>query len=85
MSEEKPLTPKQAIERARALCKQADRATVVWLVKRWNKLSVTTAYEAGPHGGVVVYWISRDGSERPKDIWAEKMPALKDAADVPLV
>jgi len=82
--DEKPLTPKEAIEKARALQRQTDKATVIWLVKRWKKLSVSTVFDEGPHGGVVVYWISRDGSERPRDDWAFKMPSLEDKADVPV-
>jgi hypothetical protein len=82
--DEKPLTPKEAIERARALRDQTDKPAVVWRVRgrledrdALGKLSVLTAYDEGPNGGTVVYWVSRDKSERPLDLWVHRMPSLE--------
>jgi hypothetical protein len=92
--DEKPLTPKEAIEKARALRDQTDKpAVVLWKRGRLGesedkratgRLKVLSAYDEKPEGYKVVYWVSRDNSERPMNQWAKKMPSLEEKADVPV-
>jgi hypothetical protein len=89
--DEKPLTPKEAIEKARALRDQTDKPAVVWYTPKrgfrdvgLGKLQVLTAYDERPSpSGIIVYWVSRNGTERPMEDWAHRMPSLEEESQKP--